>query len=610
MTIKKGPRIAGAAALCGLMLTATGGVAHAAATTWAGTGTQAEPLGTGTVTGALSPSTPVTVTLSLALRNRAQLDRDVAAQVVGTPAEFDAEFGPTEASANAVRSYLTGAHFTGITVSANRLLVTANGTAAKAAAAFDTTLDAVSFNSRSYFANQTPAMVPSSLSGTVVAVLGLNNLPYTHADLAAPAPDCTTTTPANTLCEYEPQQLQEAYDAAGTNDGSKTPIAIFGEGDLSGVLADYAQAKAGQDLPAPPITVVVPAGDTTSTDTSSADEFDLDTQLSTGMANTVQHLYVYDASSLDDGPVALSYNAFVTPAAGQTMPAAVAGSASFGGCESLAELAGETTTDDAIFEEAAFQGQTVFASSGDTGAACEGENGVPAGVPGVEYPASSEYVVGVGGSSLTTVGTTYTYDGEEPWVGGGGGVSLFEPQGSWQAADGYAGNVPAGTGLATKTLPDLSNDADPNMSAAFVDVAGAYEGIGGTSLASPLTLGEWARMESANNNQLGFAAPVLYKLAAASSCPSVDTTLQVCAFHDIQAGTNGGGVATPGYDLATGLGTLYVGAAEAEITTLGLGTTTPPVATPETPLPVVLPIAGVALLAGGVLVMRGRRRTT
>jgi hypothetical protein len=117
-------------------------------------------------------------------------------------------------------------------------------------------------------------------------------------------------------------------------------------------------------------------------------------------------------------------------------------------------------------------------------------------------------------------------------------------------------------------------------------------------------------MESANNNQLGFAAPVLYKLASASSCPSVDTTLQVCAFHDIQAGTNGGGVATPGYDLATGLGTLYVGAAEAEITTLGLGSSTPPAATPETPLPIVLPIAGVALLAGGVLVMRGRRRTT
>lgn len=45
----------------------------------------------------------------------------------------------------------------------------------------------------------------------------------------------------------------------------------------------------------------------------------------------------------------------------------------------------------------------MFFSSGDTGSQCPavvGVNGVPAGRPGVNYPASSPYGIGVGGSSL------------------------------------------------------------------------------------------------------------------------------------------------------------------------------------------------------------------
>jgi pseudomonalisin len=54
--------------------------------------------------------------------------------------------------------------------------------------------------------------------------------------------------------------------------------------------------------------------------------------------------------------------------------------------------------DDESFAEAAVQGQTVFASAGDTGGFCTvaPTNGVPAGIPDVEYPAASPYVVSVG----------------------------------------------------------------------------------------------------------------------------------------------------------------------------------------------------------------------
>lgn len=63
------------------------------------------------------------------------------------------------------------------------------------------------------------------------------------------------------------------------------------------------------------------------------------------------------------------------------------------------------------------QGQTMFASAGDTGASCavESTNGVPdSGPPMVNYPASSPYVVGVGGTRLHRVGHTDTGRRHEP----------------------------------------------------------------------------------------------------------------------------------------------------------------------------------------------------
>jgi pseudomonalisin len=66
----------------------------------------------------------------------------------------------------------------------------------------------------------------------------------------------------------------------------------------------------------------------------------------------------------------------------------------------------------------------------------------------------------------------------------------------------------------------------------------------------------WARLESARNNKVGFAAPNLYSLA-----PGVLEA--VPGFHDITVGCNGAYCATPycatlGWDFTTGLGTFNV----------------------------------------------------
>jgi pseudomonalisin/xanthomonalisin len=103
-------------------------------------------------------------------------------------------------------------------------------------------------------------------------------------------------------------------------------------------------------------------------------------------------------------------------------------------------------------------------------------------------------------------------------------------------------------------------DADPNIAtAAAVWVNGQKEGIGGTSLSSPLMLGGWARLESSHHNRLGLAAIGLYRLydkvnpAVAPGVPNPDPA-PVPGFTDIVAGGNGHFVATPGYDEVTGLG--------------------------------------------------------
>ncbi len=517
------------------------------ATGWVATGTRAEPTAGLTDLGPLAPGRRLAVTVALRPRNQAAMYRDISAGTVLSRQQFQDRFAPGDTAVAQVVSYLGHEGFTGISVAANHLQVTATGTARQAETAFDTTLHALRlparWGSRQVFANLSAARVPSGLGSTVLSVLGLSDVGTMSLDhLAATNPPSSCVLPGvGYPCVYNPQGFWKAYDAAGTATGAGTPIAILAEGDLNPVVKDLRAEEAANGLPAVPVSTIQtgPA----SPDTSGVDEWDLDTQYSTGMAGTVGHLYIYDATSLTDSDISREVNRFVSD------DLARAGSASFGECEYQAYLDGSMLADDASLAEAVLQGQTLFASAGDTGGFCPvaPNNGVPAGVPDVNYPASSPYVVSVGGTTLIT-NSQGGYSREIAWLAGGGGVSLFESAPYWQAADGslYAklstGCQVQGCG---RTVPDVSNDADPN-SGANVYIGGTPTAVGGTSLASPLTLGEWARMETAAGNRLGFAAPLFYK------------NMGSAAFHDITLGDTGPYPATPGYDLATGIGSLDV----------------------------------------------------
>ena len=537
------------------------------------TATQAFP--TAFVTRDLGPAPanmPVNVTVGLVTRNDALIPQIIARQNTPgdsmyhqylTPAQSNALYSPSGAQVQAVASYLTSKGFTHLIATPDNEFVYAMGTVATADAAFNAGIHLAQTGATQSLVNTLPATVPVSLASTVRGVLGLETTRL-HNDLAFRTAGSTcTVNPATGSCalnDFGPREYWYAYDTAGYaiagkgftadfRNGIKTPIAVFGEGDLSGVVKDLRIFENAHQLPQTAYQVVIPT--MPSTDTAGADEFDLDTQYTTGMAGNVKFLTIYDAASLSNAELAMSFDRF------KTDDSSLAGNASFGECDSLASALGFTAMADPVFGQAATQGQSVFASTGDTGTGCRGAvNGTPAGVPGTEYPASSTYVVAVGGTTLFTKPDN-TYQGEVVWNSGGGGLSAVEKPGAWQA-----GVVPAAATTANQRgIPDISLDADPNTGANVI-VAGANTQIGGTSLSAPLAVGVWARLQTQNNNTLGFAAPRLYKefadlQAGAPAPPTGYFTRTVGGFNDVLTGTMGF-PATTGWDFATGMGSIDI----------------------------------------------------
>jgi subtilase family serine protease len=249
-------------------------------------------------------------------------------------------------------------------------------------------------------------------------------------------------------------------------------------------------------------------------------------------------------------------------------------SVSYGECESTVSPYSESRTlvERTLAAEAAL-GITVVVAAGDTGSsACA--RGVPPGKltssdkkPQASWPATSPYVLAVGGTNLTlnpdnSIASTGTWNDKAypaPFTatkGGGGGQSTFESRPWWQPAQSFANS-------SKRMVPDIAAFADESPGYPIVCSSGVkscpnspQQGItfvGGTSAATPLVAGMialWAQQAKQQGlPRPGFVPPLLY--ARAKSNPG--------AFIDITQGTNalfGGSCcpARPGYDLATGLG--------------------------------------------------------
>ena len=175
-------------------------------------------------------------------------------------------------------------------------------------------------------------------------------------------------------------------------------------------------------------------------------------------------------------------------------------------------------------------GIAITASSGDSGY-------------GAQYPAASQYVTSVGGTSLSKASNSRGWS-ETAWSGAGSGCSKYDAQPSWQGA---VSNITAN--CAMRAIADVSAVADPNTGVSVYD-SFSYQGFsgwlvfGGTSVASPIIASVYALA--------GNAGSVTY-----ASYPYSHTS----SLNDVTSGSNGscGGTplctAGPGWDGPTGLGT-------------------------------------------------------
>jgi subtilase family serine protease len=534
----------------------------------------------GTALGSAPAAQKLHISVALPLRNQAAMQRLLTAQLTPgsaqyhhflSPAAVRTSFGPTSATVDAVTHYLASRGLTGIQVASNRLLVDATGSVAQIQRAFNTSIGLFRVAGQRVYANTAPARVPSALAGKVTAVLGLSDvrmaLPHVMHTQAAGSPNLSGFTPA---------QIAKVYQASSLPAAKNTSVAVVTSGDMTSTIKNLRYAEQVQHFPAVPVSVVygAPKGAVIDNNPLTGNaEWDLDVQMSTMEAQAVKQLYIYDVGTFTDSEVTHAINMFVAQKRALTL------SASLGECDALAFLDGAMIASDNALAEGALQGQSMFASTGDNGSFCpEGAStGVPGGGPGDSWPASGEYVTGVGGTTLVA-DTDGNVTSEVAWVGGGGGVSAWEAAPSWTLQANPAGQAWEYNNFGGRGLPDVSADADPNTGVLIYTGSKTPSQIGGTSVSSPLVMGLFARMQGVHANKLGLASYGFYRLYDKINPATVVDGLTptyvpnanpqpVPGFTDVTLGSNGLFTAKPGYDYTTGIGTFQTATLSKQLST-------------------------------------------
>ncbi len=213
-------------------------------------------------------------------------------------------------------------------------------------------------------------------------------------------------------------------------------------------------------------------------------------------------------------------------------------SISWGGAESSWTSQAMTAMDDA-FQAAATMGITVCIASGDNGSS----DGAADGSEHVDFPASSPFALGCGGTTLKAasgaIGSEVVWNDGASGGASGGGVSGVFAKPAWQANLSAVTTQGTRAALAMRGVPDVAGNADP-QSGYQILVDGSASVIGGTSAVAPLWAALIARLNQISGHAAGLVNPKLYQTPT--------------ALRDITAGNNGDFAAASGWDACTGLG--------------------------------------------------------
>jgi len=315
---------------------------------------------------------------------------------------------------------------------------------------------------------------------------------------------------------YGPSNLQSAYVLPSSTAGSGQTVAVvdaFNDPNAASDLATYRSAAGLPACGAGCFSVVNENGQTSPLPSSAGTTgWDVEESLDIDMVSAICplcHIILVEANSASDNDLGTAVNAAVNLGAKYV-------SNSYGGSESSSD----TTFDTEFYEHA---GVAVTASAGDDGF-------------GVEYPAASQYVTAVGGTSLNTASNARGWT-ETVWSGSGSGCSAVDPKPTWQTD----------TGCSRRTNNDVAAVADPNTGVAVYDTfsQGGWLEVGGTSASSPIIASTFA----------------LAGTPAAGTFPSSYIYKHTSNLFDVTSGSDGTCspaylcTAQAGYDGPTGWGT-------------------------------------------------------
>jgi len=465
-----------------------------------------------------------------------------------THGDHTARHGAAQADVDAVVAFAREHGLAVEEADAASRLVVLTGTVDAMSRAFETTLERYepedsSVHHHPYRGRIGHVHVPAHLEPVITALTGLDDRRQLR-----PRPLMTRTAPD---VRYAPSDLAQIYDFPAQLDGSGQTIGLleFGGGFQNADLDVFFEQMR---LPRPSVTPVSVDGTPNAPGSEADGEVVLDIEVAGGIAPGAA-IVVYFAQFTDAGWVEALTKAIHDR---RHRPSVISISWGWSELERLGQFAWTRQVldeVDTVLKEAANLGITVFVAAGDDGST----DGLSDGQLHVDYPSSSAYVTGCGGTTLharngARRSEVVWGDGTRAQGGGstGGGVSDFFPVPAWQTTvqrqrSGMAGLIGRG-------VPDVAAVADARTGyAQYMD--GQWFTDGGTSAVAPLYAGLVARCNqqlASSGRRVGYITPLLYGGLGASD-----------AFHDIVRGSNATLPSQPhayaahaGWDCCTGWG--------------------------------------------------------
>lgn len=499
------------------------------------------------------------------------------------PEEFANQFGVSSEDIAKITQWLESQGLTIERVAGSRSSITFGGAAARITQAFEAPLHYVDIAGVRHYANTAEPRLPTAVHEVALAILGLSDFRAKPAAQSSPVFPILPTPSCPEAGLIEPTGLSNIYDIkqpSTTVSGASPGVAVIGRADpnKTSLLQDVQTfgAQYGISATAQPVQV---DSSPASTDDADLRESDLDLEWVIAVAPKSQLYYVYADDPFDAARYAIENPIGMSKIAVLSM--------SYGTCE-LDAAAGDPLALRALAQQANAEGITWVAASGNAGpAACDvpGVSPVAANGPAVMLPASIPEVTAIGGTEFAEastggtgndgcfwntglaggVGSATQYITEQAWNdwaytnvlwAGGGGASKIYTKPAWQTGL---------TGDPFRDLPDLAFAASPLHDPFVIFHNGQLDVGGGTGTATAIFAGILALLnQSSGSTGLGNINPELYGLAQTNPAVFHDTVLGnnviPCSGTNCPTAKTLGVAAVAGYDEATGLGSLDVGA--------------------------------------------------